>query len=70
MDIVAAVCEILGCKYLGDKDKNGFVLNGIGCAVWVVVALKTQLWGLLIVAAIQIVINWDNYMKWKQQEGL
>lgn len=65
MDWIAAVFELSGAYIIGNKNKLGFILNIIGCSVWIYVSISTKVYGLLLVVVPAIVINIRNYIKWK-----
>lgn len=70
MDFIAGIFELFGNWNIGNKRKIGFILNVIGCSVWIYVAFHSRVYGLLIVVVPAIAINIRNYMKWKSSKRL
>lgn len=69
MDWIAAAFELIGAWLVGNKDKKGFILIFLGCAVWVFVALtRPGVLGLLLVVIPALWINIRNYFKWYKEE--
>ena len=64
MDYIAGLLELLGSYLIGNKNKIGFLLNILGCILWIYVAIQTQIYGLLLVVIPAIVINSRNFIKW------
>lgn len=68
MDYIAGLLELLGASLLGDKKRIGFICNLIGCIIWVYVAIINELFGLLLAVIPAIVVNFNNYRKWKSDD--
>jgi nicotinamide riboside transporter PnuC len=68
MDWLAAILEILGLWRIGNYDKKGFVLSLLCNITWGYVAIKMELYGLLIVVGLSVVLNIRNYWKWSRQQ--
>ncbi len=66
MDFAAGLSELLGSWLLGNKSRLGFVLNAVGCSLWIVVSLRSELYGLLLIAVPGVFVNVRNYRQWKQ----
>ena len=66
MDWLAGLFELFGLYILGNKKTFGFILNICGNIIWIVVAFKMQIYGLLLVVVPAIFINIRNYKKWKK----
>jgi len=64
MDFIAAIFELTGVWMIGNKNRAGFLLALMCNIAWIIVAIKTSLWGLLITMAAFIFINIRNYRKW------
>lgn len=64
MDWLASILEIAGCWLVGDRRRLGFVL-GLGCNVcWLVVALRSGLYGLVLVSLVMGGVNVRNFVQW------
>ena len=64
MDIIAGCLELCGNWLIGNKNKWGFVLNFVGCVLWICVAIHFKIYGLLIVVIPALFINVRNFIKW------
>ena len=64
MDYLAGILELFGSYLLGEKNQLGFIFNVICCGIWVYVAIKKKVYGLLIVVVPNLFINIINYVKW------
>lgn len=69
MDIIAGICELIGLYLIGSRNKKGFLINLICNILWVFVAWKTKVFGLLLVVIPAMFINVKNYMIWRQNEN-
>ena len=69
MDWIAAIFELSGSWLIGNRWRLGFILNALGCCTWIYVALKTQVYGLLLVVIPAIIINTRNYIKWTEKQN-
>ena len=49
---------------IGNRSRNGFIFNFLGCLVWVLVAVRLEIYGLLLVVVPAVIVNLRNYMKW------
>lgn len=67
MDFIAGILELTGLWLVGKKKWYGFVLNIMGCSLWIYISLKTQLYGLLLVVVPAIIINSINIRKWRNE---
>ncbi len=65
MDFIAGILELSGLYLVGNKSRIGFVLNLLGCLVWIYVAVTTNLYGLLLVVIPAVFINIRNWTRWK-----
>lgn len=68
MDWIAAVFYFIGVFLLGEKRKEGFLCYAVENILWVVVALRLHLHGLLLVTGVGCVLQIRNYLKWRRQE--
>jgi len=64
LDWPAAGFELLGVWLVGNKNRWAFPCFWICEAIWTVVAIQKQLWGLLALMVIMAVLNIRNYRKW------
>lgn len=64
IDLIAAVFEIFGMWLIGNKKRRGFISCMMCSILWVVVAYKTELYGLGIIAVVCFGIHIRNYRKW------
>lgn len=69
MDIFAGTLELAGLWLIGNRNRLGFVLNTLGCALWVVVALRTGVYGLLLVVVPGMAVNLRNWRRWKARRS-
>lgn len=64
MDIIAGFIELIAAWLVGNKNRLGFVLFILSGIIWSEVAIRTHIYGLLIVCVPMIFINIRNYIKW------
>ena len=69
MDWMAGILELLGKWLIGDKRRIGFVVSLLSCFMWTAVAIRTQIYGLLVVVLPAAVINVRNFLKWGHDGG-
>ena len=70
MSWIAGVFELLGIWLIGNKNRFGFLLNLIGCALWIVIAINVPAArGILLVAIPALFINVVNFIKWGKEDG-
>lgn len=67
IDWLAAGFELSGDWLVGNKRKIGFVLKIICCVLWIVVAVKSGVYGLLAVVVPALFVNVRNFLKWKSK---
>jgi len=65
IDYVAGLSELTGLWLVGSKKRIGFILNILGCIIWIYVAFSNKIYGLLLVVIPAIIINFRNFKKWK-----
>ena len=68
MDWIAGIFELCGDWLVGNKWKWGFLIKLIGAIAWLYVAVKNQLWGLLLAIIPALFVNVRNFLKWRQNE--
>ena len=67
-DFIAGGLELIGLYLIGQKKRSGFLITAIGCAVWIIVAISEQVYGLLLVVVPAIVLNIYNLVRWKNAD--
>ena len=68
-DWIAAGFELSGNWIVGNKKKFGFLLLIICNVLWVVVAIKMKVYGLLLVVVPAFGINVRNFLKWRKRNN-
>jgi nicotinamide riboside transporter PnuC len=69
LTVIAAIAEIGGIYFLGQKQKIGFVLGSISGVLWIAYTLITgNAIGLLVVCSVTMVLNGRGFFKWKKEE--
>jgi len=66
LDLIAAIFELTASYLIGNKNKLGFYLNLLACLTWIIVAITSQIYGLLLVAIPAIIVNIRNIIKWSK----
>ena len=69
MDWVAGFVEILAKIVIGQKSKWGWIIGIFSGAMWTIIALQTQLYGLLIITIPAFFINMCNFYKWNKSKN-
>ena len=69
MDWIAGILELLGKWLVGDRKRIGFAASLLSCFVWGAVAIRTEIYGLLLVVIPAMVINVRNFLKWGRNGG-
>jgi len=67
LDWIAGITELTGNWLLGDKKRLGFILNLTCQVLWTIVAIKTGIYGLLLVVIPGMAVNVRNYLKWGEK---
>jgi len=65
MDIIAGIIELFASYKVGEKERKCFILHFIANGIWVFVAIKTGIYGLLLCVIPAMVLNVINYKKWE-----
>ena len=65
MDFLAGGFELVASYVIGNKKRIGFLLNLIGNSIWVYVAFKMHIYGLLLVVIPAMIFNVRNYRRWR-----
>jgi len=68
LDWIASSFELSGSWTIGKKRRYGFILNTIGCLLWIFVAINKPVYGLLLVVVPAIIINIRNFILWGKQD--
>jgi len=66
LDWLAASCELSASWLIGSKHRIGFILNIIGCSMWVYVCLTRGIPGMMLVVVPAIGINARNWHRWRK----
>lgn len=64
LDWLAAIFELTGSWFVGEKKRIAFLILICGSITWAIVACQKHLYGLLITTGIFTVINIRNWIKW------
>ena len=64
LDWIAGAFELSGSYTVGNKKKIGFILNLVGCLIWIIVAFTSGVYGLLLVVVPALFVNIRNFIKW------
>ncbi len=64
MDWIAAIMEMLGKVLVVRKNRTGFLISAVCNVTWMFVAVRTELWGLLVMMVVFVVINVTGFIKW------
>lgn len=64
MHWIAGLIELFAKYMVGCKDKWGFIIHIVSSILWSYVALKTEIYGLLIVTIPAMGMNLWNFWKW------
>ena len=66
MDWLAAIFELTGDWVVGNRRRLGFLLKLVGCGLWIAVALRTGVYGLLLVVVPALLVNSRNWWTWRE----
>ncbi len=69
IDWIAAGLEVTGDWLVGNKQRWGFILRMVSGAVWIVVAVRFSVWGLLLVVIPAFAVNTRNFFKWTKENN-
>jgi len=64
IDFAAAIFELAGVWIAGSKSRWCFPLFWICEVLWLVVAIRSRLWGLGAMVIVFAIVNVRNYRKW------
>ena len=68
MSWIAALITLFAKYLVGCKDKWGHIAHIIGELVWIVVALQTKIYGLMLIAIPTILLSAYNFWKWSKED--
>ena len=67
IDWAAAVFELGGVWLAGDKSRWCFPFFWACELLWLIVAIRSRLWGLAAMVAVFAILNVRNYIKWSKK---
>ena len=70
LDWIAGAFELSGSYTVGNKKKIGFILNLIGCLMWIIVDFISGIYGLLLVVVPAFFVNIRNFKKWSKNKKI
>ncbi|MHB1665096.1 MAG: hypothetical protein ACYCT7_07550 [bacterium] len=56
---------MLGVYLLSEYKRSGFIINGAGSVLWVIIGLHSGLEGLLYLNVVLFILYIKGYLKWK-----
>ena len=68
MDWIGNILIIIGLWSAGNKWKYAFLFSLIGELIWVIYAIKIELWSLAFVCVVFAFIAGRNVIKWNKKE--
>lgn len=66
MDWLAGILGLIAAYVIGCKKRSGFVIRIVEDTLWIYIAIRTGLYGLLIVCFLHLVLNIRNFYRWKR----
>jgi len=70
LSIISLVTTIIGLYWLGNKNKNGFLIFNVSLNCQLVIFWLQNNWFLVVQMVILIGFNTWNYLKWRKDEGI
>lgn len=64
LDWLAATLSLIGVYLIGHKNKWGFVICFVCGLLWAIVAIRTEVYGLLLEVLPLSILNLWNFRKW------
>lgn len=64
-DWTAFAVTLLGVYLLSEYKRSGFIINGAGSVLWVIIGLHSGLEGLLVLNIVLFILYIKGYLKWK-----
>jgi nicotinamide riboside transporter PnuC len=68
MDWLGAIVIIYSIYLCGKKNKWGWVFAGIGALIFIVVALRKHIYGMIALDCVLLMMYVRNFLKWKKDE--
>jgi len=68
MSWIAAIITLFAKYLVGRKDKWGHAIHIIGEFVWIIVALQTKIYGLMLIAVPTVILSVYNFWKWHKED--
>lgn len=65
MDFLAGGINLVASYIVGNKRRWGFLLHLLADSIWAYVAIKFQIYGLLLVVIPAMVLSIRNYRRWR-----
>jgi hypothetical protein len=69
IDIAAGSCAVIGMALVGDKSIWCFAFFAACNILWIVHAIQTSTWGLLIECPVGLALCIRNFEKWRSREN-
>jgi len=70
LSIVSLITTIIGLWFLGEKNKNGFLIFNVSLNCQFILFWIQGNWFLMIQMVVLIAFNTWNYLKWRRDEGI
>ena len=67
MDFVAAIFALIGVYLITNKNRWGFILCLCSGLTWILVALSTHVYGLLLEVLPLVILNVRGFIKWSRK---
>lgn len=67
LDWSAFAVTLIGVWLLSEYKRSGFIVNGLGSLLWILVGLHTGLEGLLVLNIILFILYLKGYLKWSMK---
>lgn len=68
MDWLAGAIEFCGVYLVGNRNRYGFLLNLSCNGLWIYVAYRSGVYGLIPVSLLMAVVNVRNFAKWTMEK--
>ena len=65
IDWTAFFFTLLGVYLLSEYKRSGFIVNGAGSVLWVMIGLHSKLEGLLVLNIVLFILYIKGYLKWR-----
>jgi len=70
LSIISLITTCIGLYWLGNKNKNGFLIFNVSLNCQLILFWMQNNWFLIIQMVILIGFNTYNYLKWRKDEGI